>query len=138
MEEVVLSHTYRIRVRYADTDKMGIVYNGNYFTFFEIGRTELMRAHGMVYRDLEAAGYQLPLLASYAEYFSPGFYDDELDIEATLRFTYSPKLRIDYNIFRSDTTIAKGYTLHSFVKRENLRPVKPPRIFLDMIEKNKK
>lgn len=135
MEDISLSNKYKIRVRYADTDQMGVVHNSKYLVYFEVARTELMRSYGMVYRELEEAGYQLPLLESQVKYIQAALYDDELEIEATMNYTHSPKIRIEYNILRSDTTIAKGYTLHSFIKKENRRPVKPPKIFVDLIKR---
>lgn len=131
---IKISHKHRIRVRYADTDKMGIVYNGNYFTFFEVGRTELMRFHGLSYRDLEKEGFYLPLLESHAKYITPALYDDELDVEATLCFEKKATMKFDYNIYRGDTIISKGYTVHSFMNQETMRPVCPPKSFIDLLE----
>ena len=67
MTRLPIRHGTTVRVRYADTDKMGIVYNGNYFMFFEIGRTELLRSLGLPYVELERAGYLLPVLEAHAE-----------------------------------------------------------------------
>jgi acyl-CoA thioester hydrolase len=131
---IKLSHKHKIRVRYADTDKMGIVYNGNYFTFFEVGRTELMRSHGLSYKELEKEGYYLPLVESHAKYITPALYDDELDVEATLCFEKKATLKFDYNIYRGDTIISQGYTVHSFMNQETMRPVRPPKSFIDLLE----
>ncbi len=131
---IKISHKHKIRVRYADTDKMGIVYNGNYLTFFEVGRTELMRHHGLSYKDLEKEGFYLPLVESYAKYVTPALYDDELDVEATLCFERKATLKFDYNIYRGDTIITKGHTVHSFMNQETMRPVRPPKSFIDLLE----
>ena len=73
--------TISIRVRYAETDKMGVVYHANYFMWFEIGRCELLRAVGRSYRDMEASGIGLPVIEAHCEYKSPARYDDELVVK---------------------------------------------------------
>lgn len=133
MSDITIKHTFRIRTRYSHTDKMGYVYNGNYLSFFEIGRTELMREFGLVYRELEESGYLLPLYDAYVKYHKPAFYDDELDIHSELNWTGSPKFKFDYRIARGNDLIADGYTSHMFVKVDTHIPVKPPKIFLDKI-----
>lgn len=129
----IIEHTTDIRIRYADTDKMGVVYNGNYFTFFEIGRTELMRSFGLPYVKVEENGYLLPLIEAQARYINPAYYDDILSINAKLILEKKPTLKFEYNILRGDTTIAKGHTEHIFLKHDTMKPVKPPRIFMELI-----
>ncbi len=128
-----ISNTYQIRVRYADTDRMGFVNNGRYLTYFEIGRSELMRHHGLPYTEFEKRGFYLPLTESRVFYKNPAFYDDLLDIKTILKLELKATVRFDYNIFRSDTTIAKGYTVHVFMNRESRRPIKPPAIFREAL-----
>ena len=124
----------QIRVRYAETDKMGVVYNGNYFTYFEIGRAELMRAHGMEYTILENAGYFLPLLETGAKYKQSAYYDDLLEIEARIKWNNSPILRFEYNVWRGDDLICEGFTVHSFLSAETRKPVKPPKVFIEIVD----
>ena len=92
------SHSTTIRVRYADTDKMGIVYNGNYLTYFEIGRTELLRSLGMPYAVLEQQGFQLPVIEAHIEYKAPAEYDDLISIKATCKMERGILLNISYEI----------------------------------------
>ena len=125
----------KIRVKYADTDKMGVVNNGRYLEYFEAGRTELMREYGLPYTEFEKAGFLLPVVEAFASFKSPANYDDILEVEASLKFSYEPFLRFEYNIFRGNTTIAIGYTIHSFLNSETRRPVKPPKVFLDALAK---
>ena len=132
--EFEIKHTTQLRVRYADTDKMGVVYYGNYFAYFEVGRAELMRSYGLPYSEFETAGYFLPLIETKAEYKNSAHYDDLLNIEAVLKASYSPRVRFEYNIFRDDTTIAVGYTVHSFLDAEKGRPVKPPKMFIEFLK----
>ena len=130
-----LKYTTTVRVRYADTDKMGFVYNGNYFAYFEVGRTELMRHYGLPYTEFENAGYYLPLTETQAKYISPAYYDDLLSIEAILEVAYIPIVTFRYNISRGDTTIAMGYTKHIFIDAKSGKTKRPPRFFFEAMEK---
>lgn len=121
------------RVRYADTDRMGIVYNGNYFSFFETGRTELMRNYGIPYTDVESKGYMLPLTEAHIEYKNPAKYDDILEIFAKLNYQSTPILKFEYEIKIKEKLITVGYTKHVFVRKDDMKPVRPPRFFLDLI-----
>jgi len=133
-EILELSSSTKVRVRYAETDKMGFVYNGMYFTYFEVGRTEMMRKVGLPYSELEKLGYQLPLVSAHVDFKSPAFYDDELEIVAHLKFERRATMKINYNIFRDNSTIAEGYTVHSFINAVTKKPVKPPKVFIEALE----
>ena len=74
-----------MRVRYAETDKMGVVYHANYFVWFEVARTDWLRETGWTYREMELEGVGLPVLEAHCVYRQPARYDDELDVRATLR-----------------------------------------------------
>jgi acyl-CoA thioester hydrolase len=132
-DKIILKNTCQIRVRYAETDKMGIVYNGNYLTYFEVARVELMRHTGLPYPEFEKAGYQLPLVESHVNYKTSAFFDDLLNIEAILNFEMKPTLKINYNIFRDNSTIATGYTMHSYYNYILKMPVRPPKIFVNAL-----
>lgn len=129
----MISHTAQIRVRYADTDKMQFVYNGKYLEYFEVGRTELLRAYGLPYSSIEEKGYQLPLIEAGLKYKTPAHYDDLLNIEAVLRKLYSAKVHIEYKVFRNSdgTLIVEGFTTHMFININTKKPIKPPSLYLD-------
>ena len=129
-----VTHRSQVRVRYADTDKMKIVYNGNYLIYFEIGRTELLRACDLPYTELEKAGYLLPVLEVFVRYKTPAVYDDVLDIYATYTLEITPTIRIDYLIKRGETEIVSGYSIHPFVTADGMKPVRPPKIFVDAVK----
>ncbi len=131
----MLSNKTVVRVTYAATDKMQFVYNGKYLEYFEIGRTELLRSAGLPYREVEKAGYQLPLIKACVEFKSPAYYDDLLEIEATVSELYTPKVHIDYVIRRKETgdIIAEGFTDHMFIKEETKKPTRPPKIYIDKL-----
>jgi len=128
-----ITHQFEIRVRYVHTDKMGVVYNGNYLTFFEIGRTELLRSIGLPYTDLEKNGFMLPVLEAHIEYKSPAFYDDMIVIETTIIPERAALLTISYDVTRNGTLLSTGYTKHSFVESDSWRPIKPPKMFTEAI-----
>lgn len=117
-----------VTVRYAETDMMGIVYHGAYLPWFEIGRTGLLRQHGLPYRELEAEGYRLPVLEVGVKYLRPALYDDVVDVYTTLREKPSVRIKLEYELKRGDELLATGWTLHAFIDREG-RPVRPPARF---------
>ena len=106
-----------VRVRYAETDTMGVVCYSNYFVWFEVGRCDLLRAVGSTYRELEARGVQLPVIEAHCEYRAPARYDDELEI-ATTGALLSP-VRVEFRhevVRRTDRTLlATGRTVHAAV-----------------------
>lgn len=135
MSEILLKNTTQVRVRYAETDKMGFVYNGNYLTYFEVGRVELMRHYNLSYAELENYGYYLPLVDTYIKFVKSAYYDDVLDIQATLNWDYKPILKFEYKIFRNGELICEGHTSHCFMSKETMKPVRPPKVFIDAINK---
>lgn len=125
----MLQSRIQITVRYAETDMMGFVYHGSYLPWLEIGRTTLLKEHGITYRDLEAAGYRLPVLEVNVKYLKPAFYDDLLTIVTTQHEKPLLRIRLDYEILRGNDMLATGQTLHAFIDGEG-RPVRPPPIFM--------
>ncbi len=131
----MISNKVVVRVRYADTDKMQFVYNGKYFEYFEVGRTELLRAVGLPYREIEENGYQLPLVEAGIKFKMPAVYDDLLEIEAINKTLYCAKVRIDYIIRRyaADEIIAEGFTEHIFIKSDTKKATRPPQFYLEVL-----
>ncbi|MBZ2175652.1 acyl-CoA thioesterase [Schnuerera sp. xch1] len=119
-----MENTTVIRVRYKETDQMGIVYNGNYFTWFEIGRTELLRSMGMTYVELEDRGILIAVIEANCKYIKPAKYDDEIIIKTKLVKLTGVRSEFEYSIFEKDENVllAKGYTIHAFVDK-NIRPI---------------
>jgi acyl-CoA thioester hydrolase len=125
-----------LRVRYADTDQMEIVYNGKYLEYFEVGRTEMLRGAGLPYARLEASGTRLPLIEAACRFLRPARYDDLLVIESVLQGIPSARLRIDYRVFREgeDQPLATGHTVHAFQDVRTGRPVRPPALLLSALD----
>jgi acyl-CoA thioester hydrolase len=108
-------HDALLRVRYAETDKMGVVYHANYLIWFEIGRTEFCRARGFSYRDMEENENSFLVVAeSYCRYKAPAYYDDELVVRTHITELRRRSLRFGYEIIRvpDGTVIAEGETGH--------------------------
>jgi acyl-CoA thioester hydrolase len=121
----MITSTTVIRVRYAETDMMGLTYHGNYFTWFEVGRVQMMDELGLPYRELEKRGYRLPVLEAQANFLRPTFFDDRLDLRLEVRERPTARLRVDYELRREGLLCLTGHTVHAFVNRSG-EPVKPP------------
>ena len=132
------SHRTTYRVIYGDTDNMGQAYYGNYFRWFEIGRSEMFRDLGLPYKAVEDNGIFLPVAESHCKYATPAKYDDILVIETSLDTKLKAAIKFDYKIYQEDgiILIAKGYTKHSCVNREG-KVVRPPEFLKKIIAKIK-
>lgn len=126
----------RVRVIYADTDAMGIVYYANYLKWFETGRTELMRSMSISSSDLEASECYLPVSEAYCHYLSPARYDDVLTIETEIAYIGRASIRFNYAVVdeSSERKMAEGYTLHAFTDEEG----RIKRIPADIVKKMNK
>jgi acyl-CoA thioester hydrolase len=102
------------RVRYSETDRMGVAHNKSYFEWFEIGRTEYCRRRGIAYRDIEAQGFYLVVVEAFCRYRKPLRYDDEFIIRVSLRESTPKKVAFDYELLAKDDRrlVASGYTIH--------------------------
>lgn len=105
----------RVRVRYAETDQMGIVYYANYFVWFEVGRTDLLRHAGWSYREMEHDGFSLPVVEAHCEYRQSARYDDELEITTAGSLLSAVRVRFDYAVVRplDAAVLADGHTVHA-------------------------
>jgi acyl-CoA thioester hydrolase len=105
----------RVRVRYAETDQMGVVYYANYLVWFEVGRTDWLRESGWSYREMEKDGLSLPVIEAHCEYRQPARYDDEIEIVTGGTLLTPVRIRFDYEIRRAGETalLALGFTAHA-------------------------
>ena len=110
------------RVRYQETDQMGVVYHANYLVWFETGRTELMREMELPYIEFEKSGLLLPVLKAYCEYKHSARYDDQVTVITRLSSLQNVRLNFDYEIKRGSKLLAKGYTEHAFINEKG-KPV---------------
>jgi acyl-CoA thioester hydrolase len=114
-------------VRYAETDKMGVVYYANYLVWFEVGRTDLLREAGWNYREMEVEGYSLPVVEAHCTYRQSAKYDDEIEVRTHGAMLSPVRVQFTYEIVRlSDaTTLATGTTVHATLDRSG-RPCRMP------------
>jgi acyl-CoA thioester hydrolase len=117
----------RVRVRYAETDKMGVVYYANYFVWFEVGRTDLLRESGWTYRDMERDGFALPVIEAHCSYREPAKYDDELEVRTSGTLLSPVRVQFTYEVVRTAdaATLATGTTVHATLDRSG-RPCRLP------------
>jgi acyl-CoA thioester hydrolase len=117
----------RVKVRYAETDQMGIVYYANYFIWFEVGRTDLLRSGGWSYKEMEVDGYSLPVVEAHSEYRQSARYDDDLEIRTDGTLLSPVRVRFDYRVVRAadEVMLAAGHTVHASLDRTG-RPRRLP------------
>ncbi len=124
----------KIRVRFGETDKMNFVYYGNYALYYEQSRTEMMRQLGLPYSEMEKKGTIMPVLELHTEYIKPSFYDDLITVKTYLRKKPTARIRFDYEIYNEKQELLnKGYTVLTFANAGTLKPVRPPKYFLELI-----
>lgn len=122
----------RLRVRYADVDRMGVAYYANYFVWFEVARTDWLRSAGLTYRDLEAEGVLLPVIDARCQYKAPARYDESLAVSAVARLVSPARLAFDYEITGPATLVAVGSTVHATMDRAG-RPIRMPARLKELI-----
>jgi acyl-CoA thioester hydrolase len=107
--------TSTLRVRYAETDKMGVVYYANYLVWFEVARADLLRSLGWTYRDMETSGVTLPVIEAHCEYRRPARYDDEIEVRTDGRMLSPVRMEFRYEIVtkHDGTVAASGRTVHA-------------------------
>ena len=119
--------TTTVRVRYAETDRMGVVYYANYFVWFEVARADLLRTLGWTYREMEDGGVHLPVIDARCEYRRPARYDDQVEVRTTGSVTSPVRMEFAYEVFLAGhpDAVAIGRTVHAATDR-NGRPCRLP------------
>ncbi|MFT4673731.1 MAG: acyl-CoA thioester hydrolase [Saprospiraceae bacterium] len=126
--------TTTVRVRYGETDKMGIVYYGNYAPYLEQGRTEWLRDIGFSYKWMEENGIHLPVVDLHIKYKAPAHYDDVLTVTTTLRKTPTYRIEFDYEIHNQHgDLLITGETVLVFVNRNTNKLMKAPDFLLNKV-----
>ena len=122
-----MEHTIQFRVRYSETDQMGTFYNSRALEWFECGRTELLRAGGLPYAEMERRGAFLPVVESHVEYQGRARYDDLLRMTSRGSLAGRARLRVDVEIVQAEggAPVARGYTIHA-VTDPTGKPIRPP------------
>ncbi|MCC7050516.1 MAG: acyl-CoA thioesterase [Bacteroidia bacterium] len=131
----MLQSTTNIRVRYAETDRMGYVYYGNYATYYEVGRVETLRQLGMSYKEMEDNGIGLPVLSYNIKYFKPAFYDDLLTLKTTIHQLPNTRITFNYECFNaSGDLLNAGETTLVFINTKTFKPCAAPDWFIEKIK----
>ncbi len=116
----------QVRVRYAETDQMGVVYYGNYATYFEVARVECFRNLGFSYKQLEAEGIMMPVLELHSNYLRPAYYDDLLTIKVTIPKMPTVSIWFDYNVYNEqEQIIHKAQTKLCFISAATNKLCRP-------------
>lgn len=122
-----------IRVRYAETDRMDVVYHSNYLVWFETARIQMLDQIGIPYREIEARGLFLPVLTVSAEYKRPARFDDRLEIHLFMRKKPRARMHFEYEVWRGEELLTTGTSTHAFMDREG-KGQRPPEDLLHLIE----
>ena len=127
-------HQIEVRVRYSETDQMGVVYHGNYIPYFEIGRVEWLRNKGVSYKFMEESGVALPIVSMHLNYKKPARYDDLLTVHTKLRKYSGVKIEFDCEIFNENQELlTNAHFILVFIDLKTGKPMQPPKYILDII-----
>ena len=127
---IMKTYEMSLRVRYKETDNMGVVYYSNYFVWFEVARTESFRSIGISYRDIEEKGVYLMVAGASCRYLRPAKYDDLVRIQTRILDVKNSSLKFEYKLFIGDKPIATGETVHVFTNKAG-RPMRMPKELKD-------
>lgn len=125
---------HTLRVRYAETDQMSYVYYGNYSTYYEVARAESIRALGLSYREIEEEGVIMPVLENNSKYIRPAKYDDVLTIKLRIEKFPDIRVRYDYDIYKEEKLIHRGFTTLVFVDKSTGKPCQMPKLLGDLLK----
>ncbi|MCH2033130.1 MAG: acyl-CoA thioesterase [Tenacibaculum sp.] len=132
---MTITHNSIVRVRYGETDQMGVVYHGNYAQYFEIGRTEWLRSLGITYKYMEKTGIILPVISLNCNFKKSAYYDDELTITTILKRSPGVKIEFDYEIKNQhQELVCTGNTILAFLNGETMRPMRCPEFILEKLK----
>jgi acyl-CoA thioester hydrolase len=132
-----MKHELYFRVRYNEVDRMGYVHHGNYAAYFEMGRTELMRQLGVVYKEMEDSGIVLPLSEFKVKYHRPALYDEQLKLVTRLQPIKGVRIIFDYFLYNNnDELLAEGTTPMVFVDSTTRKPTRPPKELVERLNRD--
>ncbi|KVV15603.1 thioesterase family protein [Flavobacterium sp. TAB 87] len=130
------NHQVEVRVRYSETDQMGVVYHGNYVPYFEIGRVEWLKNQGVSYKEMEQSGIALPIVSMTINYKKSARYDELLTVHTNFKSQTSVKIEFDCAIYNeANELLTTAYFLLVFVSLKTGRPIAPPDYILDIVKK---
>lgn len=126
-----------LRVRYAETDAMGVVHHSRYIPWFEVGRSDWMREAGLSYADFTRMGYYLTVVEVGARYHKPAYYDELITVRTWVAAVRSREIRMEYEVVNATgETLVTGFTRHICITHDG-RPVRLPQVLLDLLENHR-
>jgi len=115
---------------------MQFLHHAKYVEYFEVARTEMLRHYNIPYKSIEDSGIEMPVMEVSVKYKHAAFYDELLTIEATVSELFSPKVHIDYKVYKEDGSIAaEGFTVLAFMKAATKRACRPPELYINSLKK---
>ena len=131
----MLSYKTNIRVRFCETDKMQFLHHAKYIEFFEVARTEMLRHYGLPYKTIEDNGIEMPVMEISVNYKNAAFYDELLTVEASVSTINSPKVHIDYKVYKENGQLAAyGYSVLAFIKTSTKKACRPPDFYINTLK----
>ena len=132
----MLEYEVKIRVRYKETDAMGVVHHSNYVNYYEVVRTEMLREFGLTYKELESSGVMLPIHEVKMNCYAPAYYDDLLTVKMTIKQMPNVRMTIDHEIFNEQgVLINTGRVVLVFMNAATRKACRAPKMFLDVFTK---
>lgn len=131
----MFEHSTKLRVRYGETDQMGYMYYGNYASFYEVGRVEMLRSLGLTYSGMEASGIMMPVVELNCRYLKPALYDEEITIRVIMEEMPRIRIHFKYELYNEkQELINTGETLLVFINMQTNRPCIAPQYFLEKVK----
>lgn len=135
--KIMISFKTEIRVRFCETDKMQFLHHAKYIEYFEVARTEMLRHFGLPYKSIEENGIEMPVMEIFVKYKNAAFYDELLTVEASVSEINSPKVHIDYKVYKENGLIAaEGYSVLVFMKTSTKKACRPPEFYVNTLKKH--
>lgn len=132
--KILIEFSTKVRIRYGETDQMGVVYHGNYAQYFEIARTEWLRTLGVTYKDMENEGIMLPVISLSFKFLHSAKYDDLITINISIKKPPMVKIEFDYEILNEDgKLLTTGNSILAFMDIKTSRPMKCPNYILEKL-----
>ena len=132
----MLTYEVKIRVRYKETDAMGVVHHSNYVNYYEVARTEMLRELGTTYKDLESSGVMLPIHEVKMNYITPAYYDDLLTVKLTMKQMPSVRMIFDHEIFNEQGVLLNiGQVVLVFMNAATRKACRAPKKVMDVFAK---
>lgn len=132
----MIEREFKIRVRYKETDAMGVVHHSNYVNYYEVARTEMLREFGTSYKELEATGVMLPVMEVNMKYYTPAVYDDLLTVKIILRELPMVRMVFEHEVYNEKgDLINTGKVVLAFMNSETRKACRAPQWFNDTLAK---